>query len=149
MADLLFELVVPDRREREFRLRDMALENFTNEELRCRYRFGRDSLQFLTELLQDDLQRQTRRNHALTPTVQLLVALRFFASGSFLQIIGDTVGLSKSTVSKIITGVRSSCWQTTPVHRVAVSRRNPTSEGRLLSQGRVPRSYWVHRRNPC
>lgn len=105
MADLLFELVVPDRREREFRLRDMALENFTNEELRCRYRFGRDSLQFLTELLQDDLQRQTRRNHALTPTVQLLVALRFFASGSFLQIIGDTVGLSKSAVSKIITDV--------------------------------------------
>ena len=105
MADLLLGLVVPDRREKQFRQQDMSLDNFSNEELRCRYRFGRDSIEFLTELLKDDLQRQTKRNHALTPTVQLLVALRFFASGSFLQIIGDTVGLSKSTVSRIVTNV--------------------------------------------
>ena len=108
MADLLFGrlgLVVPERRERQFRLHDMSLDNFTDEELRCRYRFGRDSIEFLTELLKDDLQRQTKRNQALTPTIQLLVALRFFASGSFLQIIGDAVGLSKSTVSRAVTDV--------------------------------------------
>ena len=102
MADLLFGrlgLVVPERRERQFRLHDMSLDNFTDEELRCRYRFGRDSIEFLTELLKDDLQRQTKRNQALTPTIQLLVALRFFAS------VGDTVGLSKSTVSRAVTDV--------------------------------------------
>ena len=64
------------------------------------YRFGRESIKFLVEILKDDLQRQTRRNHALSPTLQVLVALHFFASGSFLQIIGDTVGLPKSTVRK-------------------------------------------------
>ena len=44
-------------------------------------------------------------NHALAPVVQVLVALRFYARGSFLPVIGDTVGLSKSTVSNIITNV--------------------------------------------
>ena len=55
MADLLFELDEPQRREREFRLHDMTLDNFTDEELRCRYRFGRESIEFLSDLLANDL----------------------------------------------------------------------------------------------
>ena len=93
----------PRRKERTFRLPDdFSLSNFTDEELRSRYRFGRESIEFLSELLRDDLERDTSRNHALSTTVQVLVALRFFASGSFLQVIGDTLGLSKSSVSRII-----------------------------------------------
>ena len=38
-------------------------------------------------------------------TVQILVALRSFASGSFLQVIGDTLSFSKSSVSRIISQV--------------------------------------------
>ena len=63
MADLLLGLVVPDRREKQFRQQEMSLDNFTNEELRCQYQFGRDSIEFLTDLLKDDLQRQTKQNH--------------------------------------------------------------------------------------
>ena len=37
--------------------------------------------------------------------MQLLIALRFYASGSFLQVIGDTFGIDKSTVSRTITDV--------------------------------------------
>ena len=93
----------PRRKERTFRLPDdFSLSNFTDEELRSRYRFGRESIEFLSELLRDDIERDTSRNHALSTTVQVLVALRFFASGSFLQVIGDTLGLSKSSVSRII-----------------------------------------------
>ena len=33
---------------------------------------------------------------------QLLIALRFYASGNFLQVIGDTVGVDKSTVSRAV-----------------------------------------------
>ena len=47
----------------------------------------------------------TRRNHALPPLHQVLIALRFYASGSFLQVIGDTFGVDKSTVSRVITDV--------------------------------------------
>ena len=35
----------------------------------------------------------------------MLIALRFYASGSFLQIIGDTIGVEKSTVSRVVTSV--------------------------------------------
>lgn len=110
MADLLLGglglMPAARRKERTFRLPDdFSLDDFTDEELRSRYRFGRESIEFLSELLRDDLERDTSRNHALSTTVQVLVALRFFASGSFLQVIGDTLGLSKSTVSRIISQV--------------------------------------------
>ena len=38
-------------------------------------------------------------------TVQILVVLRFFTSRSFLQVIGDTLSYSKSSVSHIISQV--------------------------------------------
>ena len=56
-------------------------------------------------LLRDDLERPTTRNHALSITVQVLVALCFFASESFLLVIGDTLGLSKSTVPHTVNNV--------------------------------------------
>ena len=33
---------------------------------------------------------------------QLLIALRFYACGSFQQVVGDTVGVEKSTVCRIV-----------------------------------------------
>ena len=110
MADFLFGdlglIPVPKRKERQFRLRDdFSLTDFTDSELRSRYRFGRECIEFLVALLRDDLQRPMSRNHTLSTTVQVLVALRFFASGSFLQVIGDTLGLSKSTVSRTVNNV--------------------------------------------
>ena len=105
MADLLIPVIPPKIRKRKFRQHEIFLEDVSDEELRCRYRFGRDSIEFLTEILKNDLQRQTKRNHALSPTQQILVALRFFASGSFLQLIGDTVGLLKSSVSRAVKDV--------------------------------------------
>ncbi|XP_011309472.1 putative nuclease HARBI1 [Fopius arisanus] len=35
-------------------------------------------------------------NHRISPTIQLLVALRFFATGSYLITVGDTINISKS-----------------------------------------------------
>ena len=104
MADLLFPVIPPKIRERRFREHEIFLDDFSDEELWSRYRFGRDSIEFLTEILENDLQRPTR-NHALSLTLQILVALRFFVSGSFLQVIGDTFGLTKSSVSRVVRDV--------------------------------------------
>ena len=111
MADLLFDLFAVPRREKKYRIHDIDLTNFSEDELKSRFRFGRDSIIFLVELLREDLERPTSRNHALSPTVQVLAALRFFASGSFLQVIGDTVGLPKSTVSRTIRDVSAALIQ--------------------------------------
>ena len=111
MADLLFDLFAVPRQEKKYRIHDKDLTNFSQDELKSRFRFGRDSIIFLVELLREDLERPTSRNHAFSPTAQVLVALRFFASGSFPQVIGDTVGLPKSTVSRTIRDVSASLLQ--------------------------------------
>ena len=67
-----------------------------------RYRFGRQAIHYIINLPYDDLFRDTHRNFALIPDVQVLIALRFLASGSFLQVIGDTFGVDKSTESRVV-----------------------------------------------
>lgn len=49
--------------------------------------------------------RATRRNFALSPEVQLLAALRFYATGSLLQVLGDGLGLSDASVSRAVQAV--------------------------------------------
>ncbi|KAJ8983281.1 hypothetical protein NQ317_010531 [Molorchus minor] len=42
------------------------------------------------------------RNYCLTPQNQLMLALRFYATGSFLSVAADFCGVSKSTASKTV-----------------------------------------------
>ncbi|KXJ08843.1 putative nuclease HARBI1 [Exaiptasia diaphana] len=69
MANLLFNLPAR-RRPRKFTFEARSLEEYTDDYLRKRYRFGKASL-----------------------------------SGSFLQVIGDTLGVDKATVSRAVTDV--------------------------------------------
>ena len=109
MAGLLYGCVDvggrKERKKRQFRHVAFTIDGYTNEELRTRYRFGRESIMYITDLLAEDLRRNTQRNHPISPLQQVLIALRFYASGSFLQVIGDTIGVDKSTVSRVVTNV--------------------------------------------
>ncbi|CAG2194999.1 HARBI1 [Mytilus edulis] len=100
--------VPPHRKERHFRLKDDLSLNLSNEELRERYRFGREGINFISNLVSDDITRKTKRNHALTVPQMVIVTLRFLATGSFLQVVGDTIGLHKGTVSRIVSDVLTS-----------------------------------------
>ena len=73
--------------------------------MQIRYRFGRQAINYITNLLYDDLVRDTDQNCALIPDVQVLIALQFLASGSFLQVIGDTFGVDKVTISRVVRDV--------------------------------------------
>jgi len=42
------------------------------------------------------------RNNAVTPEQKLIITLRYYATGSFLAVCGDFVGVHKSTASQII-----------------------------------------------
>uniref|UniRef100_A0A8C5DIE3 Putative nuclease HARBI1 n=1 Tax=Gouania willdenowi TaxID=441366 RepID=A0A8C5DIE3_GOUWI len=53
-------------------------------------------------LVRPELQRRTRRSHSMSVEEQVLIALRFYASGSFYQVVGDSIGVDKSTVSKVV-----------------------------------------------
>ncbi|VDI18679.1 Hypothetical predicted protein [Mytilus galloprovincialis] len=93
--------VPPHRKERHFRLKDDLSLNLSNEELRERYRFGREGINFISNLVSDDITRKTKRNHALTVPQMVMVTLRFLATGSFLQVVGDTIGAIDGTHVRI------------------------------------------------
>lgn len=49
-----------------------------------------------------DIQHETARNRALTPKEQLLLTLRFLATGTFYYVVGDAHGPSRATVHRTV-----------------------------------------------
>ncbi|XP_064643632.1 putative nuclease HARBI1 [Lineus longissimus] len=56
-------------------------------------------------LLEDDVSHPTRRNHAVPADLQILSTIRFYATGTFQLLNGDTVGLSQPTISRTVARV--------------------------------------------
>ncbi|KAL2091535.1 hypothetical protein ACEWY4_013798 [Coilia grayii] len=81
------------------------LEVLADESVVRKYRLTRAQIRELLQLVHPHLVRPTRRNFALTPAVQLLAALRFYASGSFLEVLGDGLGMSKASISRLVMAV--------------------------------------------
>ncbi|KAG7155456.1 nuclease HARBI1-like 22 [Homarus americanus] len=92
------------RRERRYR-DPLDPINISDENLIRYYRFPRCEILRLCEELDPFLRRRTRRSHAVPIHTQVLVALRFYASGTFQHVLGDTVGLTQASVSRIIRDV--------------------------------------------
>ncbi|KAM3877688.1 putative nuclease HARBI1 [Diretmus argenteus] len=78
------------------------LNVLSDRALHARYRLPRNIIQHLVNVVTPYIRRSTRRNFALSPEVQLLAALRFYAVGSFLEVVGDGTGLSKASVSRSV-----------------------------------------------
>ena len=86
MANLLFGLpCVRQRRARIYRYNDSILI-YSNQKLRTRYRFGRASIEYNTNLITADLLRKTNCYYVLKPIDQVLIALQFYASVGLLQV---------------------------------------------------------------
>ena len=66
------DLPLPQIREKKFRQQEIDLDQFTDEELCSKNRFGRESIHYLVEILKNDLERQTRRKHKQLPTWLLI-----------------------------------------------------------------------------
>ncbi|XP_030193756.1 putative nuclease HARBI1 [Gadus morhua] len=81
-----------------------------------RYRLPREAIRQLLGAIRQDLRRATRRSFALTPQVQPLAALRFYATGSFLQVVGDGQGLCKASVCRSFQAVTYSLLRLVPRH---------------------------------
>ena len=61
------------RRRRTYRLRRIINnDTFSEEDIRQRYRFSREGIFFLVNLLRGDLTRLTQRNNALSVETQVL-----------------------------------------------------------------------------
>ncbi|XP_052799504.1 putative nuclease HARBI1 [Mya arenaria] len=101
LAAVIGCLVNIPRKNREFRVINLN-ESLNDEELRRRFRFGRIGIVYLADLLREDLARETDRSCSLSVEEQVCIALRYYASGSFMQVVGDTHGRHKSTVCRVV-----------------------------------------------
>uniref|UniRef100_UPI00358FC806 putative nuclease HARBI1 n=1 Tax=Myxine glutinosa TaxID=7769 RepID=UPI00358FC806 len=95
------------RRERVFRDRVHPLEIYNDLQLYQRYRLDRQTILDLADIIRIDLEPRTFRNHALPTELKLLAALRFYATGSFQQVTGDTVHISQPSLCRIISQVNN------------------------------------------
>jgi len=102
-------LLYPALRRRRRTWNDyVTLSNLSDDEVFQLTRFPRHTVEELVQLLGDDLERQTRRSHAIPPETQVVAALQFYSSGSFQWVLGHSMNLSQSSVSRVIDGVTDS-----------------------------------------
>ena len=80
----------------------LEFDNVPDRELKKNYRFSRDAILEINELVRDALEHPTDRGFAVSSLTQVLACLRFFASGSFQNILGDVLGFSQSTMSRVL-----------------------------------------------
>ena len=104
-------MVVPGARNPKTFRENHYFDGMNDRELRERYNFGRYTIEVITRLVEDTLWRKTQRNHALSPRTQVLITLRYLATGKLMQTVGDTLGFDKSTVSRVVNTVVDAIFQ--------------------------------------
>ncbi|KAL2087188.1 hypothetical protein ACEWY4_018247 [Coilia grayii] len=92
------------------------LDVYTDAAIEEWYILPRQAILQLLEVIGGDLRRPTRRSYALSPQTQLLAALRFYATGSFLQVVGDGHGLSRVSVCRSVEAVTAALLRQVPAH---------------------------------
>ena len=92
------------RRQRIFRDRLNPLDYLDDNQVHTKYRFSRQGILFLCDILEDKLRRPTNRSYALPVHLQVLTALSYFSSGSLHRVVADgrDLNLSQSSVTRVI-----------------------------------------------
>ncbi|XP_036343191.1 putative nuclease HARBI1 isoform X2 [Rhagoletis pomonella] len=70
-----------------------------------RFRLSKESFLYVLTKIEAKIRSSSERNCPLSPTEMLLLALRFYASGSFLISIADFCGVSVATASRVVNKV--------------------------------------------
>lgn len=107
---MLEELDRALRRERRYG-DPLDVLHVSDEHLLRYYRLPRDEIVRLCQELEPNIARPTRRAHALPVITQVLISLRFYASGSFQSVIGDATSVHQSSVSRAIAGVTEALYR--------------------------------------
>ena len=85
---------------------DSTLLKIMTSDFIVRY-FDKNTVQILVREFGDGLASHTSRKDALTPETKILITLRYLASNSLQQVVGDCFGVNLSTACRAI-------WQVIP-----------------------------------
>ena len=72
------------------------------EQFRIRYRYRKETVRLLTEIIHDEIAPKAMTNHAFSAEQKMCIALRYFATGTFQRQVGDSEGASQSTLHRIV-----------------------------------------------
>ncbi len=94
--------------------RSNPLEAMSAEVIKENYCFCKETLRDITHEIHRILQRATQRSCSLPVLLQVMVALRFFATGGYYHLVGRSEKVSKSSVCKCVHTVAAALVQLTP-----------------------------------
>lgn len=86
---------------KRFELR-IDLDFYDEAETIKRFRLSKRVIRLIAGELGETLEPQDNRGYPLSTTQQLLVALRYYATGSFQLTVGDLIGIHQTTAGRII-----------------------------------------------
>ena len=85
--------------------REPNLDHLHEIDIINRYRFDRNGIHFLEELIGPEIQPKAPRNKALSVRQKILITLRYLATGPIQLNDADIHGVSQPTVSRVLTEV--------------------------------------------
>ena len=77
-------------------------ENYDEEQFRSRFRLTKDGFRTLLDMLRHNLSAHNERGRPIPADIQLLLTLRFYATGTFQLACGDLCDISQPSASRII-----------------------------------------------
>ncbi|XP_051165640.1 putative nuclease HARBI1 [Leptopilina boulardi] len=107
-------LPIINRRPRIIKDRINYMETFDDVDFVRRFRLSKNTVNELLIEIQDQLQSATQRNHAISPIIQVLLTLRYYATGSHFIAAGDFSGVSKSSAHRIVHRVTAAIARLAP-----------------------------------
>nr|CAD7407956.1 unnamed protein product [Timema poppensis] len=111
------QIPVLHRIERVFRVRQDIL-HFSDTYLIRYFRFPRQEIIYLCDLLDPIIGANTNRSHSIPTVTKVLASLGFFASGSFQNVFGRIVGVCQPSCSRILATVLEGLKRLAPTHIV-------------------------------
>ena len=90
------------RRQRVFRDRNNPLDLYDDRDFFLRYRMTRGVALEVINLVEAQIAPTTSRSHAIPANLQVLTALRYYATGSFQRATEDIIGISQPSVCRIV-----------------------------------------------
>ena len=75
--------VMPERRQ--YPSRPSPLHDLNDKDFFNRYRFSKENFRRIVDIFRTELEHPTQHSNALSAELQLCIALRFYATGSFFR----------------------------------------------------------------
>ncbi|XP_018363578.1 PREDICTED: putative nuclease HARBI1 isoform X2 [Trachymyrmex cornetzi] len=89
-------------RPKRFKQRMNYFDDLDDIEFKMRFRLNKNSVLLILNHIEEVLIFRSNRNNPISPMQQLLLTLRFYATGSFIISAGDFAGVSTTSAHRII-----------------------------------------------